>query len=112
MDKDKGTSNIVANGGWVKSKTTVKNKVYGFRFFLFCEILIIPLWLFLMVVHYRSNESVFTLENTGFLVLAGLISQFYFVYKLIKTYGTKTRIETISFTSEEPNTNYDPKNLY
>ena len=112
MNKEESTSNIVAGGGWKETEVIKTKTVYGFRYYLIWEAFIVPLWIFLIVVHIRTNENIFTLENTGVLVWVGLLVQIFFVYKLFKTLGTKTRSETITHTIEVSNPDYNPKNLY
>ena len=112
MNKEKPSNSIVSNGGWKETKQIETKTIYGFRYYLIWEIFIVPLWTFLVVVHIRTNENIFTLENTGALVWIGLLVQIFFVYKLFSTYGTKTRTETITQIIEVSNPDYDPKNLY
>ena len=112
MNKKEETNSIVANGGWKKTKVRKTKTIYGFQHYLIWEIFIVPLWIFLIILHMRTNENVFTLENTGVLVWVGLLAQIFFIYKLFRTYGTKTRTETKTHIIEVSNPDYDSKNLY
>lgn len=114
MRKRKENSSIVCGGGWQGGSNTIKKKVvlnYGFSHYLYIELAIIFISVGMYFAQFIDPQNILPL---AFLILAA-ISQPYLLYKLIKSYGTKTltkEVECLGFGPPTPLEKVDPHNLY